>query len=157
MTSLAMSLRDQNVNTIKQILRKGLDAAPGEVDFVLYSKTAYATSNKDVLSYAARLNSDFQVGKDLILATKSVMKKFAARDGNTFKPGVFKSTIACIIYQTTDNIAIKARSGMSKTVMVLVLCCLHKAKGNPVLVVLVKELLCEQFSLDNTLLRRPGS
>jgi hypothetical protein len=35
--------------------------------------------------------------------------------------------------------------------MVLVLCGLHKAKGDLVLVVLVKELLCEQFSLDNTL------
>ncbi len=93
-----MSLRDQNFNTIKQILRKGLDAAPGEVDLVFYSKTAYATNNKDVLSYTAKLNSDFQFVKDLILATKSVMKKFAARDEITFKPGVYKSTIACIIY-----------------------------------------------------------
>jgi hypothetical protein len=44
-------------------------------------------------------------------------------------------------------------SGISKTimVMVLVLCGLHKAKGDLVLVVLLKELLCEQFSLDNTL------
>jgi hypothetical protein len=108
-------------------------------------------NNKDVLSCAAKLNSNFHVDKDLILAAESVMIQFAAKDGNTFKPSVYQSTIAWIMYQTTENIAIRATSGMGKTVMVLVFCGLHKVKGSPVLAVVMKELLYEQFSFDNTL------
>lgn len=71
------------------------------------------------------------------------MAKFASREGNTYKPSLYQSAIACIMFQTSDNFAVKARSGMGKTVMVLVLSALHTEKKNKVLVVLVNELLYE--------------
>lgn len=55
------------------------------------------------------------------------------------------------MFQTLYNFAVKERSDIGKTVMVLLLSALRKKGGNRVLVVLVNEFLYQQFSLKNTI------
>lgn len=74
------------------------------------------------------------------------MKEFVSREGKTYMPSLYQSAIACIMFQTPDHFAVKVSSSMGNTVMALVLSALNKKKKNKVLVVLVKELLYEQFS-----------
>ena len=44
------------------------------------------------------MKSDFHVDRDLIFQAETVMKNFAAREGNTFKPSVYQGKIACIMF-----------------------------------------------------------
>jgi hypothetical protein len=74
------------------------------------------------------------------------MKEFESREGSTYMPSLFQSAIACIMFQTPDHYAVKARSRMGMISVVLVLSALNKKKKNKMLVVLINELMNKRFN-----------